>query len=238
MFTLGMCNLSLLYETSIKHIIANHPEIPTGRIITFYKRWSLVLTNIFTNVLCRLKDKNIINYTQEYIFNINGEVRYATESEINTLKTIEKDIMVNTMHYNSMRDIFLNNKQKEYYKYVNEQIKNELQCESYYRQIKITSIDPISPQDESYITAQKIELNQKILDYAQRKEQEIADNQEQKTNKYYDNEYYNKSLILMEEFLKLNESTIQTQEQLYENILAYKEDIYDYLDINEETIPE
>ena len=202
---LGMCNKSFLNETYVTHVTTKHPEIHTGRIKAFYERWSMFITSIFVNALRSLKNNNLIECSTEYTLNVNGNYHTATEEETNAIQEIEDDVIHNIMHYNTLQDIFKANKQREYFKHVNKQIQSKLNYDSYYKQTRITYIQDTAPpsQEESYITAQKLELNQKILDYAYRKEQDIANIQKEKLGEQFDPDYYSKSLTLAEEFIRI-----------------------------------
>lgn len=210
MCVLGMCNESFTNKAQYNEIVKNRSYIGTNRIDAFFGRTYMGLSNIFMSALRSLQNKKLIECNTEIIIRKNNKFHDASDAEHSLILSLERYVMFDDMGYDTMKDLIKDRKQPEYYKKVNELVQKALNCDWYYRQICIAySADSIlEVLDDDIIKQQKAELNEKVIDFVKRKEQTIATKLENNylTNKtkFYDPDYYKKSLELIKDFLEID----------------------------------
>ena len=134
----------------------------------FYSRTELKFSLIINNALQNMEKRKIINYNKVLIIENDGKKRVATLHDENDYLNMEK-LALTKMNYNSIVEVFLYNKAKEYYALVDKNVKQYLGWDKCYKAYVISlnnrSIDLEKAFLEQTKQTNKLELNQRLVDF-------------------------------------------------------------------------
>lgn len=185
---------SLLGITSEKY--GNVPEqelkkldysVTSYEIKHFYQRCNKKLDSILLSALRNLRNRRLIEFEPQTIIvirNEKGEDKYfaANDEEKKKILNAERYIL-RVMGFETMTQMFMSFKQKEFYEKVNTFLNEACGWHHYYRQIKIIcvpeTIKEILPTEE--IELQRQLLNDKVVGFLNNNAQEIYDKNRKQT---------------------------------------------------------
>lgn len=134
----------------------------------FFSRTELKFSLIINNALQNMEKRKIINYNKVLIIEQNGKQRVATVHDENDYLNMEK-LALNKMKYNSIIEVFLYNKTKEYYSVVDKIVKKHLGWDKCYKAYVINlnnrSIDLEKAYLEQTNQTSKLELNHRLTEF-------------------------------------------------------------------------
>lgn len=134
----------------------------------FYSRTELKFSLIINNALQNMEKRKIINYNKVLIIENGGKKRVATLHDENDYLNMEK-LALTKMNYNSIIEVFLYNRAKEYYALVDKNVKTYLGWDKCYKAYVISlnnrSIDLEKAFLEQTKQTNKLELNQRLVDF-------------------------------------------------------------------------
>lgn len=158
-------------------------KITPFQINNFYQRCNKKLEQILFSALNNLKNRKLILWElQTVIVTIDDRGKQdwslALDEDKKRILQVERYILKNVMRYEKIFQVFLHNKQNEYYHLVNEKLNELYGWHHYFKQIKLiyTPEDVQEAIQQSEIELQKEILNQKIINV-------LNDNAKEKYNK-------------------------------------------------------
>lgn len=134
----------------------------------FFSRTELKFSLIINNALKNMEKRKIINYNKVLIIEQNGEQRIASVHDENDYLNMEK-LTLTEMGYNSIVEVFIYNKTKEYYSLVDKKIKKHLNWDKCYKAYVINLNNRSIDLEKAYLKQtnqqNKLKLNQKLIDF-------------------------------------------------------------------------
>lgn len=176
-------------------------------INNFYMKANSRLHNIVTAALHNLENRKIIIVQdQTVIYTSDNKRHLASEEELKNIMEVEKAIL-NQMNCETMKQIILRFKGKEYYKKVNERLYKKYQWKSVFKQKKLifNTPDVVAEIPRIELELQKELLNSKVIDALNESNQKLYERQKLKDDGFQLPEYYIKAqAMLAEELLRIN----------------------------------
>lgn len=184
---LGMINRKYgkLTNAQIKNIDSS---ITDFEISHFYQRCNRKLDTILITALNSLRRRRLIEweYQTVVVYGPNQKHSVATDSEVENILKTEKYFLNEIFGYEDMYQIYLYNRQKEFYNLVNDFLLDNYGYHRYYRRIKIiyNQENMIDALPVTELQLQKLMLNNEISNYLTREARRIRKNWK------YNSEYY------------------------------------------------
>lgn len=134
----------------------------------FFSRTELKFSLIINNALQNMEKRKIINYNKVLIIEQNGKQRIATVHDENDYLNMEK-LTLTEMGYNSIVEVFIYNKAKEYYTLVDKKVKKHLDWDKCYKAYVINLNNRSIDLEKAYLKQtnqeNKLKLNQRLIDF-------------------------------------------------------------------------
>lgn len=134
----------------------------------FFSRTELKFSLIINNALKNMEKRKIINYNKVLIIEQNGEQRVASIHDENDYLNMEK-LTLTEMGYDSIVEVFIYNKTKEYYSLVDKKVKKHLNWSKCYKAYVINLNNRSIDLEKAYLKQtnqqSKLNLNQKLIDF-------------------------------------------------------------------------
>lgn len=134
----------------------------------FFSRTELKFSIIINNALKNMEKRKLINYSKVLIVKENGKQRTADFHDENEFLNMEK-LTLNIMGFESITEMYLHNKAKEYYHLLEKNIKMHLGWEGCYKVFAINlnsrSVDLEREYLEKTNQTNKLALNQNLIKF-------------------------------------------------------------------------
>lgn len=173
---LGMIN-ERYNKISNKELQSISHTLTDWEINHFYQRSSRKLDSILTSALRNLRNRRLIEWqTQTVIVNADYKYYVATDDEIENILKIERKIL-RDYGADDVRQLYYQNRHREYYRDVNSVIYEKLGYRRYYKRIKIiyNQENMIEALPDEEINMQKLLLNNEVATYLSKESGRIYD---------------------------------------------------------------
>lgn len=206
---LGMINRKYgkLTNAQIKTLDSS---ITDFEISHFYQRCNRKLDTILITALNSLRRRRLIEweYQTVVVYGPNQKHSVATDSEVENILKTEKYFLNEIFGYEDMYQIYLYNRQKEFYNLVNDSLLDNYGYHRYYRRIKIiyNQENMIDALPVTELQLQKLMLNNEISNYLTREARRIRKNWKHNSEYYLVNDcpklYLQAQQLLVNELIK------------------------------------
>jgi hypothetical protein len=217
----------------------NHEEIKKDSIITdydinhFYQRSYQKLKEILFSSLKNLKNRRLIDYTENIMINIQefvdgklipNNTRITTDDEKNYIRDTQKEVL-KEMGLQSITQVYLKFKTEKFHNQVNEKLFQRYGIHYSFTEIEIlfTHKYVVEALEEAEILMQKNQLNNKVINYMNTQ----AKNNYEKNQQEYEEEYEKllnniigkPSPFEVKKLFKLNDMYIEAQSDLAQKLI-------------------
>ena len=157
-------------------------SVTSYEIRNFYQRCNKKFDSILLSALKNLRNRRLLEYEVQTVIvvrNEKGKDEYfvANDEEKKRILNAERYILHNVMGYETMTQMFVSYKQKEFYEKVNAFLNESCGWHHYYKQVKIIcvpeTIREILPSEE--IELQRSLLNDKVVGFLYNNARELFD---------------------------------------------------------------
>ena len=175
----------------------------------FFSRTELKFSTIINNALQNMQRRKLINYNKVLVVEQKGQQRIGDTHDENNFLNMEKLALVK-MGYETITEIFLHNKTKEYYALVSKYIKKHLQWDKCYKAYVISLNSNSITLEKEYLQntnqQNKLELNQKLIAFfnAQSKRKYIKSCKDEMNGFRLPSNYNQQQLQLTDYLLKID----------------------------------